>query len=341
MDTYPTEASQPEVVASRTDDLGAGTVDMGAHAHNGVDGISNNYLDYSQSQSAKIKRNPDFQRFQILYTQGFSTLQATFSDILQNINKPLDTDHLLSEVRSLMHCNHQSSLSIFDMLHNLRQIDDSVYAHSLNVALVARTLGKWLKFPAEDLRLLTLCGLLHDIGKTALPAELLNKPDKYTDEEFAQVKRHPELGMRILQNQPLDQHIKNAVLMHHERCDGSGYPSGLKMEDLDDFAMIIAIADVYDAMTAARSYRDPMCPFQVISAFEKDGLQKYHPKFILTFLEHIADTYQHNRVLLNNGQSATIVLINKKHLTQPYIQFDDETVLDMTTQPELEIVSIL
>ena len=77
--------------------------------------------------------------------------------------------------------------------------------------------------------------------------------------------------------------------------------------------MIISIADVYDAMTSARKYRTPLCPFEVIAEFEKDGLSKYKPQYILTFLEHIANAYQNNRILLNDGRSANIILLNSNH----------------------------
>lgn len=292
------------------------------------------------SHSQLIRQTEEFKKFQINYTKEILTLHSSLSCILNDSTNALDTNQLATEIFELVDST-QSTMDLFDMLHNMRQIDDSIYAHSLNVAMIARMIGRWLKFTDSELETITLCGLLHDIGKTALPIELLTKPGKYTEEEFDAVKQHPLLGYQILENQSIDERIKNAVLMHHERCDGSGYPHGLTTEQLDDFAMIIAIADVYDAMTAARSYREPLCPFQVIRAFEQEGLQKYHPKYILTFLENIADTYQHNKILLNNGQSATIVMINRQHLTQPYIQFNDGTTIDMTSRPNLEIVRIL
>ena len=93
--------------------------------------------------------------------------------------------------------------------------------------------------------------------------------------------------------------------------------------------MIISIADVYDAMTSARKYRTPLCPFEVIAEFEKDGLSKYKPQYILTFLEHIANAYQNNRILLNDGRSANIILLNSNHLSSPMIQLDDGTCLDL------------
>ena len=129
-------------------------------------------------------------------------------------------------------------------------------------------------------------------------------------------------------------------MQHHERWDGSGYPQNIEGNAIEDYAAIVAIADVYDATTAARSYRPPLCPFQAISMFEKDGLQKYHPKYI-TFLNRIATTYQHNRILLSNGRSANIVMINSKHLTRPMIQMDDGSVIDMLDNPELEITKII
>ena len=89
----------------------------------------------------------------------------------------------------------------------------------------------------------------------------------------------------------MDVHVKNAALMHHERSDGSGYPSKLKGNQIDPYARMVAIADVYDAMTADRCYRRGVCPFEVIATFEREGLGKYKPQFITSFLEHIANTY--------------------------------------------------
>ena len=129
--------------------------------------------------------------------------------------------------------------------------------------------------------------------------------------------------------------------MHHERCDGSGYPFGFQKDDLSPFSMVLAIVDVYDAMTAARSYRGPLCPFCVIQQFEDEGLQKFNPKYILTFLEHIAATYQNNRVLLSNGRRATIVMLNKHRLSKPIVQFEDESFLDLSKQNELTITAVI
>lgn len=283
------------------------------------------------SYSQKLKSSPEFQRFQVDFTLRSQDLKNCFDAYLSD-GGTVNKEELLSKTISLV-SPKQTTLDVFDMLHNMRQVNDSTYAHSLNVAIISRIIGKWLHFSNEELDTLTLAGLLHDIGKTKIPDEVLNKDGKLTDEEFQMIRNHPKYGYDILKSQPLNSHIKKAALMHHERCDGSGYPMGLTMEEIDDYALIIAIADVYDAMTAARSYRAPLCPFEVIAEFEKDGLQKYKPKYILTFLENIANAYQNNRVMLSDSTSARIVLLNHRRLSKPLVQLDDGACIDLEKSP--------
>lgn len=291
------------------------------------------------SYSQKIIRSKEFQDFQIAYSKTIGIYRSVFEDSAIRHN-PLDCPGLLSATKELYHSCH-TSIELFDKLHNMRSLEDSVYAHCLNVALISRRLGRWLKFSPKDLDTLTLAGAFHDIGKLQIPPELLNKPGKYTDEEFTLVKQHTKFGHALLSSFPLDSRIKTAALSHHERYDGSGYPSGLSQDDIPDFAGIIAITDVYDAMTAARSYRAPLCVFEVIENFERDGLSKYNPKFILTFLSHIAETYRDNRILLNDGRIANIVMLNQNHYSRPIIQFMDGTCTDLSKEPSLHIQAVL
>lgn len=264
------------------------------------------YAQESKTHSQKVAGSSEFRTFQIEYVQAIELMKQLYTAAIKD-NKPIDSQKLLGSVAS-------------------------VYAHSLNVALISRMIGRWLRFERHDLDILTLAGLMHDIGKLLIPSDILNKPGSLTDEEFAKIKQHPALGYEILKRQPdLDSRIKKAALMHHERCDGSGYPTGLTEDYIDNFAMIVAIADVYDAMTAARSYRSPLCPFEVISKFEEDGFQKYHTKYILVFLKQIASTYQSNRVILSDGRGCTIVMLNQNALSRPIVQFDDKSCLDLST----------
>lgn len=289
--------------------------------------------------SQKIQFSPAFHQYQMDYATAVTSVTGILENFVST-DSHIDEQLLLAETGRLFDST-SSSLHLFDMLHNMRQLTDSIFAHSLNVALIARTLGKWLKFSPDDIECLALCGLFHDIGKIMLPKELLNKKERLTDEEFAQIRRHPLLGFDRLKAEEINPHIKKAALMHHERSDGSGYPHNLVGREIHPFAQIIAIADVYDAMTSSRVYRSPLCPFEVISSFEREGLHKYNTQYILTFLEHIANTYQSNRIILNDGRSGTIIMLNKSSLSKPIIQLDNQDFIDLTDTPGLFIKSVL
>lgn len=293
----------------------------------------------SKTHSQKVAASDEFRDFQIKYFSAIEELKATFKTA-DTTHNAVNTEALLATVSELFKTRN-TIIELYDMLFNMRIMTDSVYSHCINVGLISRMIGRWLKMDKHDLNVLTLAGLFHDIGKIRIPDEILNKPGKLTDEEFALVKKHPKFGYDILKNQPIDSRIKKAALMHHERCDGSGYPSNLTEDFIDEFAMIIGIADVYDAMTAARAYRAPLCPFQVIANFESEGFQKYHTKYILTFLKQIAATYQSNRVILNDGRGCNIVMLNQNSLSRPMVQLDDGGILDLDKHRELYIKSVI
>ncbi|MBR5636059.1 MAG: HD-GYP domain-containing protein [Pseudobutyrivibrio sp.] len=274
----------------------------------------------------RLKASSSFQKFQSDYAINIAFLQKNFDDILAGANSSC-TEEMLKNCESLF--KSKTTIELLNMLSNMRNVEDPLYSHSLNVGLISRAIGKWLKLPLEDLNTLTLAGLLHDIGKTQIPKEILNKPGKYTDEEFAIMKTHTTHGKKILNGKGFDPRILYAALQHHERCDGTGYPRGLEEDEIDDFACIVAIADVFDAMTSARAHRDPLCSFQVIHEFEKEGLQKYKTKFILTFLERIANTYNNSRVMLNDAKTGRVVYINKSILSRPVVQLDSGEIINL------------
>ena len=293
----------------------------------------------SKTHSQRVAASNEFKDFQLKYFQSIDELKKVFNAAYKD-SADIDTTELLASVSDLF-TSRKTIIELFDMLFNMRILTDPLYSHCLNVGLISRMIGRWLKLGREELNLLTLAGLLHDIGKIKIPDEVLNKPGKLTDSEFALIQRHPIFGYDILKKQPLDPRIKKAALMHHERCDGSGYPSKLTDKFIDDYAMIVGIADVYDAMTAARSYRAPLCPFQVLSNFEEDGYQKYKTKYILTFLKHIASAYQNNRVILSDGHACNIVMLNQHSLSRPMVQLDDGSIIDLSTRKDLFIKSVL
>ena len=292
------------------------------------------------SYSQRIKASPEYREFKASFEGVVDDFKGQINTLLTSSKgSTVDTASLLQDTDKLLR-KTPSGLQIFDMLHNMRMYDDPTFAHCMNVALICHVFGQWLGMADRDVDTLTIAGLLHDVGKLKIPEQILGKPAKLTDDEYKVIKTHTVEGYEILKDFDLDTRIKNAALMHHERCDGSGYPLGLTGERIVDFAKIVSIADVYDAMTSARVYRGPLCPFKVIGIFESEGLQKYDSKYILTFLEYIVNSYLNNRVLLSNGLEGDIVLINKLDLSHPMVHCGSHYI-DLSHEHGLYVEAIL
>lgn len=292
----------------------------------------------SPSNSERIKKDPAFKEFKREYDLNVSALKSIVSQVAAR-NLDLDVGVLLKNTLRLLGIN-RGNIGLLDILQNMREYDDSTFAHCINVALVCYILAGWLKWSPEEMELATACGLLHDIGKLEVPLDIISKPGKLSREEFGYIKKHPGAGYAILTEQKVNKHIANAALMHHERTDGSGYPKQLKDGQIDRYAKLVAIVDVYDAMTAARVYRGPICPFRVIEIFEQEGLLKYDVEFLLTFMENVVNTYIQNKCLLNDGRAGDIIYINKDNLSRPVVQCGTEYV-NLAEHPELTIEQLL
>lgn len=290
------------------------------------------------SYSEKVKRNPEYLAFKARFDEEVPKFQNMLDSVALN-KRPIDLDSLLDFTFNLLKSD-SGYLSVFDMLHNMRQYDDMTYVHSINVALMCNVFARWLRMSEEETKMATLCGLLHDIGKVAVPPDIIKKAGKLTEGEYTIVKKHTLEGYNALKAQNVPDSIMNSALMHHERCDGSGYPFGIKGPKIDVYAKMVAIVDVYDAMTSARIYRGPMCPFKVVGIFEDESLQKYDTRFIMTFLENIVNTYMLNRVKLNDGRVGEVVFINRSSLANPTIKCGTEFI-DLSAEPNLFIEAII
>lgn len=287
----------------------------------------------------KVRNTPAYKEFNKNVIESAQVLQGSLSRFLDNEDAGMNVDDLLTQTKDTI-AKSRNPMHTFHMLQSMRQYDDATFVHSLNVSVICNAFGQWLGMSQEDLDVLTLAGLLHDVGKMKVPESIIKKPDSLTEAELAQIKLHPRRGYNILRKLPIDDRIKNVALMHHENCDGSGYPSGLKADAIDDFAKIVSIVDVYDAMTSARVYRGPLCPFEVLSVYETEGYQRFDPKYLLVFMENIVNTYMNNTVRLSDGREGEIVMINKLNLTKPIIKLDTG-FLDLTSKSDISIVEIL
>lgn len=168
---------------------------------------------------------------------------------------------LVDEIHLSMERNSNALMSLI----RLKTADEYTYLHSVAVCVLMVALGKQLGLRGEELKQVGVAGLLHDIGKMAVPHEILNKPDKLTDEEFDIVKNHPRRGWEILQAvYQVDAPALDVCLHHHERMDGKGYPERLSADTLTLHARMGAVCDVYDALTSDRCYKKGWEPAEAI-----------------------------------------------------------------------------
>lgn len=309
---------------------------------------------YSEEQRKKTKKKkitePSFSAYEnkIRETQEFKAFSKGFDGMVDSLKNSMEAiadnrgevkaEQLLSGVDAIL-ANSRNGLHTIDMMHCMRDYDDLTYAHSVNVSLLCNTIGEWLGYKSEEIRAVTLAGLMHDIGKIAIPPELIKKPGKLTKEEYEIVKSHTVLGYEILKKTNLDQQIALVALCHHERCNGTGYPLGIGASQMNEYSRIAAVADVYDAMTADRVYRKGICPFSVIEDFEKDGRGNYDPRILLFFLEKIIQSYIGSRVTLSDGSQGEVIMINSVALAKPVVRIGDSFV-DLSKKKDLRIESV-
>lgn len=219
--------------------------------------------------------------------------------------------------------------------------EDYTFRHSINVAIVAGLTGKWLGLENKVLRELILAGILHDIGKTQIPLSILNKPGDLSFSEMGEMKRHPLLGYQLLQSyEEIPQLVKLWILQHHERLDGSGYPYAREGSQVSYHAQIIAVADIYDAMTSNRVYRNAATPFGVIEELCKEMFGKLDPLICTTFLDKLNESLIGNSVRLNNGAEAIIIHIDFPRVTKPLIKTSQGECIDLAKNQKLHIVEV-
>lgn len=198
-------------------------------------------------------------------TEDCSELEGMALHVIEVLNMDRDGDEALN------------------LLSNVRAKDTDTFIHSVNVAMICYDIAKWCGMNKQEREEAALCGLLHDVGKLTVPQKVLKKPGKLNEKEREKMEKHTLQGFYSLlffRNE----NVRLAALQHHERYDGSGYPFGSKGDEINGYAQIVAIADVYDALTADRVYRKAMTPTKALSIMEREK-DTFSPLYFPTFLE--------------------------------------------------------
>ncbi|WP_028546148.1 HD-GYP domain-containing protein [Paenibacillus taiwanensis] len=235
---------------------------------------------------------------------GPSDMNGAFSRLLDNI---------IDDISS-----HEDAMV---MLGDIQTADLYVFKHSLNVCVYTTMFGIHHGYAKEELKMLAMGALLHDIGKTQLDLQILNKPGRLSDYEFSHIKSHAELGFRILKNEPnIPLIVAHCAYQHHERLNGSGYPRGIVSEHIHEYAKWIAIADSFDAMTSHRVYRSAMQPHEALEILYTGSGTLYDQSMLALFRDRIAVYPLGMTVELSTGEVGIISKINSKIPQRPIVR---------------------
>lgn len=229
---------------------------------------------------------------------------------------------------------------LLPLLSALQAKDDYTYRHNIAVGAIANLIGKWMGLDQQQLLQLTVAGLLHDVGKMLIPETIVNKPGKLTYQEFIIMQKHTIYRYEILKETIGVTHRQALVaLQHHERMDGSGYPMGIKGDKIDLFSRIVAVADVFHAMTSRRVYQDQFPFYKVVSEIERSMFDSLDPAISIVFIEKIMSALIGSSILLSDGRAGKIVMVPKNYPTRPLIQVGEEFI-DLTIHSDLQIEKI-
>ena len=212
-------------------------------------------------------------------------------------------------------------LTIFSCISFPRPMDEGLQRHSLNVALLNAMQAEWLGLKGEEIKVYTLAGLLHDIGKTMIPEEILFAPRKLTQDEVMIMREHPVYSDSLL-SKKFCEDIRLAARHHHEKLDGTGYPDGISGEQISVIARVTAISDIYDAMVSARSYKDSRLPLHVLNMFYDGEFEGLDRRLVMLFIKNMRQKYTDHEVVMSDGMKATIRYIPPNDAAHPVVQRD-------------------
>jgi len=202
---------------------------------------------------------------------------------------------------------------------------DVLVRNSVLCAMTSYQLAKWNKFPEKDWLPIATAGLLHDIGNVKVDPAIFNKPSRLSSEEMQEMRQHTVYGFKLLEGiASFNQGIYLAALQHHERIDGSGYPMKVKGEKIHPYAKLVAIADMYHAMTSERKYRKAESPYLVLEELHSGSFGKLDPLYVQTFIERTTQFHNGVFVKLNDGRIGEIVFTDRNHPTRPMISINGQ-----------------
>lgn len=289
-------------------------------------------------ETAPVSMDVEIDRAVKICAQSKKAVTSMFQEA--RLGKAVDTEQaqrLVEEISDSVSRNPGALIS----LARLKTADDYTYMHSVAVCALMVALARQLGLDAEQTRSAGIAGLLHDLGKAAMPMEVLNKPGKLTDEEFAIIKKHPEEGHRmLLVGSDVNEVVLDVVLHHHEKTDGSGYPEGLLDDDISQFAKMGAVCDVYDAITSNRPYKAGWDPAESLRRMAEWSKGHFDQTIFQAFVKSVGIYPIGSLVKLSSGRLGIVIDQAGKSLLTPRIKVFYSTRSQARIRPEIIDLSL-
>lgn len=242
-------------------------------------------------------------------------------------NTSVKMDNLVNSMVNQIQKNDE----VLSIMSDIFISDDYVFSHSVNVTIYSLALANEMKMNNKKIKNLGLGAMLHDVGKVFIPEKILNKTGKLTEEEFAIIQAHPEMGFEFLrQSSTVPLMVAHCAFQHHERLDGTGYPRGLKGNQIHLFGKILGIADVFDAVTSNRIYRDAMLPQEGLEILYAGSGTLFDQEMVRTFRETIAIYPNGVTVQLSDNRIAVVVRQNTPLQERPIVRILKENNIEVT-----------